>query len=147
MKKVGRRGAIARGRECDVGQRVPSDLGLRATGRGSQSMRTVVARQVEQFVGAEVGGGYAMQHAFQRRLARLGELELRRHKFDHAPARQVAAHQRVKIVLELPYLIDRPILRQRGEGIRNRAGVVVVERRLLAPPPLDLSFVFPRPSN
>jgi transposase len=39
----------------------------------------------------------------------------------------------IEIVLELSYLIDGPILRQLGEGIRDRAGVVVVERRLLAP--------------
>jgi hypothetical protein len=39
----------------------------------------------------------------------------------------------VEIIPELPYLIDGPILRQRGEGIRDRAGVVVIERRLLAP--------------
>ena len=39
----------------------------------------------------------------------------------------------VEIILSLPYLIDRPFLRQRGEGIGNRPGVVIIQRRVLAP--------------
>ena len=69
----------------------------------------------------------------QRRLARLDQAELRRHEFHHAPARRIAAHQRVEIVLELPDLIERPFLRQRREGVGGRAGAIIVERRRVAP--------------
>jgi hypothetical protein len=39
----------------------------------------------------------------------------------------------VQTILELSYLIDGPVFRQGGEGNGDRAGVVIVVRRLLAP--------------
>ncbi len=72
-------------------------------------------------------------HVLQWRLARLRQFEIGRHEVDHAPPRQIAGHQRVEIVLKRLYLIDRPFLRQRREGIRYGARVVAIERRLLAP--------------
>ncbi len=49
------------------------------------------------------------------------------------PARQIAAHQRVEIILERTDLVDRPFLRQGGESVGGRAVAVIVERRRLAP--------------
>ena len=56
-----------------------------------------------------------------------------RYELGHPPARRIAAHQRVEIILELADLVDRPFLRQRGEGVGGRAGAIIVERRRLAP--------------
>ena len=70
---------------------------------------------------------------FERRLTRFDQAEVGRHELGHPPARGVAAHQRVEIILERADLVDRPFLRQRGEGVRRRAGAIIVERRRLAP--------------
>ena len=67
----------------------------------------------------------------QRRLARFDELEVGRHELGLSPARRIAAHQRVEVILELADLVDRPFLRQGGEGVGGRAGAVIVERRRL----------------
>ncbi len=66
---------------------------------------------------------------FERRLARFDQAEFARHELHHPPPRRIAAHQCVEIVLELADLINRPFLRQGGEGVGGRAGAVVVERR------------------
>ena len=49
------------------------------------------------------------------------------------PAREVAAHQRVEIILERADLVGGPLLRQGGEGVGRGAGAVIVEGRCVAP--------------
>src|ERR1700733_1344602 len=69
----------------------------------------------------------------QRRLAGLDQLEVGGHELRLAPARQVATHQRVEIVLERADLVGGPFLRQGGEGVGRGARAVIVERRGVAP--------------
>ena len=69
----------------------------------------------------------------ERRLAGLDQLEVGRHEFGLASARQIAAHQRVEIILERADLVGGPFLGQRGEGVRRGAGAVIVEGRGVAP--------------
>jgi hypothetical protein len=60
-------------------------------------------------------------------------MKIGRHEFQHAPAAGIAGHQRVEIILELADLIDAPFLRQSGEGIGDRSGAIIIERRRIAP--------------
>ena len=69
----------------------------------------------------------------ERRLAGLDQLEVGRHELGLAPARQIAAHQRVEIILERADLVGRPFLGQSGEGVGRGAGAVIVEGRGVAP--------------
>jgi|ERR1700722_900647 hypothetical protein len=55
------------------------------------------------------------------------------HEFGLAPARKVAAHQRVEIVLERADLVSRPFVGQGGESIGRGAGAVMVEGRGVTP--------------
>jgi hypothetical protein len=70
---------------------------------------------------------------FQWWLAGLDQLEVGRHELGLAPARQIAAHQRVEIILERADLVGRPFLRQGGEGVGRGAGAIIVEGRGVAP--------------
>ena len=63
----------------------------------------------------------------QRRLSRFDQLEVGGHEFGLASARQVAAHQRVEIVLERADLVGRPFPGQSGEGVR--ASILLGERK------------------
>ena len=69
----------------------------------------------------------------ERGLSRFDQLEVGRHKLGLAPAREIAAHQGVEIVLERADLVGRPFPGQSGEGVRGGAGAVIVERRGVAP--------------
>ena len=69
----------------------------------------------------------------QRRLARLDQLEIGGHEFGLAAARQIAAHQRVEIILERADLVGRPFLGQGGEGVGRGARAVIIEGRGVAP--------------
>ena len=61
------------------------------------------------------------------------QLEVGGHELGHPPSRQVAAHQRVEIILERADLVGGPFLGQGGEGVGLGAGAVIVERRRVAP--------------
>ena len=66
------------------------------------------------------------------RLAGLDQLEIGGHELGHPPSREVAAHQRVEIILERTDLVGRPFLGQGGEGVGRGAGAVIVEGRRVA---------------
>ena len=55
------------------------------------------------------------------------------HELGHAPARQIAAHQRVEIILKRPDLVGGPLLGECRERVGRGAELVIVEGRDVAP--------------
>jgi hypothetical protein len=106
--------------------------------------RVVVRSQIEAKIGPDISiPGYHSESSvladdarqplvvlvLERRLARFDQLEIGGHELGLAPARQIAAHQGVEIILERADLVGRPFLGQSGAGVGRGADAIIVEGR------------------